>query len=132
MDIDITLRNYRSFQKPVHIKLRKGFTGFLGLNNSGKSSLLRFFFELRPIFSALTRGDGMHQRLGGAIQSYQPVTTISEYEEIFCVANNGDIEIKLNFDALTAEGNYLPIEFVIEAYRAGPTWSAKLHIAGTE
>ena len=49
MDIDITLKNFRCFadRKPAKFSLRSnGFTGFVGVNNSGKSSLLKMFFEL--------------------------------------------------------------------------------------
>ena len=46
MRIESTLENYRCFEdtKPARIVLRDGFTALLGTNNSGKSTLLEFFY----------------------------------------------------------------------------------------
>ena len=47
----ITFRNYRSFgSKGATLELNQEFLGIVGVNNSGKSSLLRAFYELRPTF----------------------------------------------------------------------------------
>jgi AAA15 family ATPase/GTPase len=45
MDIEITLKNYRCFSEanPARFRLRDGFTAFIGLNNAGKSTVLKFF-----------------------------------------------------------------------------------------
>jgi ABC-type cobalamin/Fe3+-siderophores transport system ATPase subunit len=52
MNLEITLQNYRCFSsaEPATFSISDGFTSFVGLNNSGKSSVLRSLFELRPIF----------------------------------------------------------------------------------
>jgi len=52
MDIELTIKNYRCFEDtyPVRLRLHNGFTAFVGVNNSGKSSLLKSFYELRPLF----------------------------------------------------------------------------------
>ena len=57
MDIDITLKNYRCFEdsNPAKFTVGRSFVGFVGPNNSGKSSILRFFFEFR-LFSARKTG----------------------------------------------------------------------------
>ncbi|HTR42559.1 MAG TPA: AAA family ATPase, partial [Pseudomonadales bacterium] len=51
----ITLKNYRCFSdsQPAVIDLDGGFTAFIGTNNSGKSSYLRFFQEFRNFFQQL-------------------------------------------------------------------------------
>lgn len=54
MEIDLVIKNYRCFQKPARITLRRGFTAFVGVNNSGKSSLLKFFYEFRNLFVTLS------------------------------------------------------------------------------
>lgn len=48
--MEIELKNYRAFsdKAPARWTLDDGFTAFVGVNNSGKSSLLRFFHEIRP------------------------------------------------------------------------------------
>jgi len=52
-EFEITLRNYRVFsqQNPVEFRVSSGITFLLGINNIGKSALLRAFFELRPCVS---------------------------------------------------------------------------------
>jgi len=53
--LTITLKNYRCFKasSPAQIQIRPGFTAFVGANNAGKSTLLRFFYELRGAFGQL-------------------------------------------------------------------------------
>jgi energy-coupling factor transporter ATP-binding protein EcfA2 len=55
VDWDITLSDYRCFsaERPAVIELRSNRQAFVGLNNSGKSALLRMFFELRPLWQSL-------------------------------------------------------------------------------
>lgn len=52
MEIELEIKNYRCFpdSKPVRIRIGNGFVALIGVNNSGKSSLLRFFYELRQVF----------------------------------------------------------------------------------
>lgn len=57
----ITLRNYRCFdwRHPAKIEISPGFTAIIGLNNSGKSTVLKAIYELRNVFgsfSHLTNG----------------------------------------------------------------------------
>ncbi|MFG1605885.1 ATP-dependent endonuclease [Actinoplanes sp. NPDC049265] len=56
LDIDIAVRNFRCFgDDPVKFSIRDGFTALVGTNNSGKSSLLRLIYELRPFFSVFNK-----------------------------------------------------------------------------
>lgn len=62
----ITIRNYRSipYSNPISLDIQEGITFILGINNIGKSNLLRFFYELRGI----VRKDGIlpnHRNFGG-------------------------------------------------------------------
>lgn len=52
----LTLKNYRPFEDtaPVSIDVAPGITAFVGPNNSGKSSLLKFFYEFRDWFGYFT------------------------------------------------------------------------------
>lgn len=54
--ISIRIRNYRNFS-PSHIEfeIKEGITFILGLNNTGKSNILRFLFEMRGILQELSR-----------------------------------------------------------------------------
>lgn len=52
MECIIKLSDYRCFDaaKPATIVLRPGRQAFVGVNNAGKSALLRMIYELRPLW----------------------------------------------------------------------------------
>lgn len=52
----ITIKNYRCFtdQTPAVFELDECFTAIVGPNNSGKSSLLRMFYEFRHLWTVLS------------------------------------------------------------------------------
>jgi ABC-type cobalamin/Fe3+-siderophores transport system ATPase subunit len=64
--LEFTIKNYRCFSdsSPARFVLRPGFTAFVGPNNSGKSALLKFFFELRTLFQNLGRPDYLSKIFG--------------------------------------------------------------------
>jgi len=49
--VRLTIRNYRSipFDNPISLEIQRGITFILGVNNIGKSNLLRFFYEFRQL-----------------------------------------------------------------------------------
>jgi ABC-type cobalamin/Fe3+-siderophores transport system ATPase subunit len=53
LEIELEIKNYRCFpdSRPAKIRIGNGFVALIGVNNSGKSSLLRFFYEFRHLFS---------------------------------------------------------------------------------
>jgi predicted ATPase len=55
MNLEITVKNYRCFNEahPARLPLHRGTTALIGTNNAGKSTLLRLFYELRPLFALL-------------------------------------------------------------------------------
>ena len=56
LDVEIRIKNYRCFgDEPTILRIRDGFTAFVGINNSGKSSLLRFLYEIRPLLNEFRR-----------------------------------------------------------------------------
>jgi predicted ATPase len=83
--IELTLKNYRCFpdSSPARIVIEDGkWTAFVGVNNSGKSSLLRFFYEFRPWLNEmanpnhwldLARGTQGGVPLSGSIRDAQEV-----------------------------------------------------------
>jgi ABC-type cobalamin/Fe3+-siderophores transport system ATPase subunit len=98
MDFDITLKNYRCFQQPARIAIRKGLTSFVGVNNSGKSSLLRFFYEARNLFTRLKGRPDLEQLLQGSPFVYSPLGTLDQ-SEVLCNYNDRDIEVEIDFIA---------------------------------
>jgi ABC-type cobalamin/Fe3+-siderophores transport system ATPase subunit len=56
----IEIQNYRSIPhgRPLNLEISDGITFILGINNAGKTNLLKLFYELRPLFQAIIEGHG--------------------------------------------------------------------------
>jgi len=65
MNLEITVKNYRCFNEvhPATLPLHRGTTALIGTNNAGKSTLLRLFYELRPLFAHLAEDPAVWLRL---------------------------------------------------------------------
>ena len=94
----ITVKNYRCFEdsKPATFRIGPGFTSFVGPNNSGKSSALRMFYEIRNIFD-------QNEALQDLLQSPRDISFgaqgVSDDLEIFCKSNPRDIHIDISMPA---------------------------------
>ena len=100
MHIEITLKNYRCFpdSNPARMSVRGGFTSFIGVNNSGKSSLLKFFFEFRSLFQSWVPHSMVIQTvLQETPQAFGFPPTILDLAEVFCNedGNTRDIQIEI-------------------------------------
>ena len=116
IDAKFTIKNYRCFSEedPLRFELRSGFTAFLGPNNAGKSFMLKFFYEFRPIWGLFLSQDHFNGLLGGRNYSAD-FTNIVDKGDVFYKFSKRDIqieievsEIKLSFaisrrDTLNAE-----------------------------
>lgn len=67
MDFAITLSNFRCFsaERPATIHFMKGRQAFVGLNNIGKSALLRSIYELRRLWERGSSMDSLISLLNG-------------------------------------------------------------------
>ena len=103
LPFELEVHNLRSFTgKPARLELDGGFTALLGINNAGKSSLLRMFWELRPVFGILqaafeqpvpaANASGLLQGtpLGQSLQ-------LAPGERIFSTGAPGDLTLTLRF-----------------------------------
>ncbi len=99
MQIEITLKNYRCFadSKPARITLRKGFTALIGINNSGKTALLKFFYEFRSLLASLSEVNTWQNLFSGVEQSFSPPKELLDNQEIFCNGNERPLVIELGF-----------------------------------
>lgn len=61
------VQGLRCFKDRQRVPLDRGVTALIGLNNGGKSSLLRLPWELRPLLTHLA-GNGLMQFNGGALR----------------------------------------------------------------
>lgn len=98
--MDITIKNYRCFPdtSPARISLRKGFTAVLGSNNSGKSSLLKFFYEFRNLFSMLATPNSGNflDLLRGSTEGFN-IQGIQDLPEVFSNLNTRDMTLQFDF-----------------------------------
>ena len=100
MLIDLRVKNYRCFpdSSPLKLHIRKGFTGLIGINNSGKSSVLRLFFEFRNLFGTLARGDnGFISIFAGEGTGFNLPGNILDPQEMFSNTNNRDLVLEFQF-----------------------------------
>ena len=132
MQVEITIKNYRCFPdfKPAKILLHKGFTSFVGVNNSGKSTLLKFFYEFRYLFDLLSRPTGpLFEALKGNPQAFNIAHSISDINEIFCNLNTRNIEIQIRFLESMQNNPIIPNRIDLTILRGTNTWIAKLYLA---
>ncbi len=135
MSFDLTIRNYRCFQEPITLSMRADLIALIGINNSGKSSILRFFYEFRDLFQNLQNcieGNGLNNILGqsGNTQSFSPL--IGEYDDMFCDRNKENIEVTISWnDECINSKNQHEISMGITVFRSRPNWHVELLIDRT-
>jgi ABC-type Na+ transport system ATPase subunit NatA len=98
MEFEIVIKNYRCFpdENPASLRLGNGFIVLLGQNNSGKTALLRFFYEFRGLFARLAEDGIMLQALRGeGVLQFSRVPT-HDMESIFAKTNNRPLTIEIN------------------------------------
>jgi ABC-type Na+ transport system ATPase subunit NatA len=123
--IELTLKNYRCFPdtSPARIVIEDGtWTAFLGVNNAGKSSLLRFFFEFRPFFQLLSQpgqwhhvaSDGQGVGFGGSVR---------DPKEVFHILNDRNLSIEIRVSTIAPyadKGGLFPSVVRFEFKRSNP------------
>lgn len=124
MDVEITLKNYRCFSdQPATFRLREGaMTAFIGVNNAGKSTVLRFFHELSGLFNLLGN-------LGGGqmtARSDQPqginFKDVANPLEVFHGGNDRPMTIDMMFrpdPSVTGQANAGAVQIVSTIPRGG-------------
>lgn len=65
MDFELTAKNYRCFTDAnlLRVSISDGFTAIVGANNTGKSTILRLFYELRGMFASVRDERGLGSAL---------------------------------------------------------------------
>ncbi len=125
----LTLKNYRCFpdSQPLTIEIGPGFTAFTGPNNSGKSSLLKFFFEMRTLFHQLSSHGVENFVANGAVQ-VGPIK-IEDSSEIFHNQNTRPISLAFDLGPLEHELNRVILTTVRDA---NWNWKADGFLGGAD
>jgi ABC-type Na+ transport system ATPase subunit NatA len=97
MEIDLLIKNYRCFtdESTTRIQLGNGFIALLGQNNSGKTALLRFFYEFRGLFARLAEPGVMGPILRGQAALQFGRVPSHDMESIFARANERPLTIEV-------------------------------------
>lgn len=124
MDVELTLKNYRCFPDtvPARITVRNGICAFVGINNSGKSSLLKFFYEFRSLFQGATNPNAIIGALRGQGQALN-LSGVYDPAEIFSNQNDRDLQIQL--DLVGERGT--PLRPVITVGRHTGYWVMEIY-----
>lgn len=125
-DLTITLKNYRCFNDihPAILDIGPGFTALVGPNNSGKTSFLRFFFEMRQLLRVVGPNDAFIQMIRGNLRSIQQDGLVDQ-SEIACDWNTRDISIDISYGKAQAERQGITLvspRLATQAWRVDGTW----------
>jgi ABC-type cobalamin/Fe3+-siderophores transport system ATPase subunit len=101
--IRLTIKNYRCFSDicPAAITIGDGFTAIIGVNNAGKSALLRFFHEFRALFQQASDPFQFAVHFGANVQRsygtnmFTADTPQSDAMGVFCNANDRPLSIEI-------------------------------------
>ena len=122
-NIKVTLRNYRCFedQTPASVEIGPGFTAFVGQNNSGKSSMLKAFYELRPLLQRIGATGNFQNLLNGADDSIA-MQGLYDQADIFCDNNTRPLEIQFDFAPTNKPSPLALTRAVFIKERVGLAW----------
>src|SRR5690348_2464597 len=132
MDIELTIKNYRCFSdaKPARINIKQGFTALIGINNSGKSSILKFFYEFRELLQRLS-DTAILNSLNDNFQSFNFPSEIMDQEEVFCNLNNRNLTIQIQLIPTGETEQATPLmlqKLEVIVPRGSNTWTCKMYL----
>lgn len=98
MTCSIEIKGYRCFTPalPLRLTLDDGIVSFVGPNNSGKSTALRFFYEFRGLLQHLTTTQFWEQALQGSRIQVGVAESVRDKASVFTDGCNSPISIILS------------------------------------
>ena len=124
MNLEVTVSNYRCFSdSPIRFAVKPGLQAFVGINNSGKSCMLRLFYELRNVFAALSNPGTVWQVISNpAHQNFSLMPLVKDHDEMFHDRNDRDIIVGFDIGGVVADGVPAPTRFEIVLPRNEQSW----------
>jgi ABC-type ATPase involved in cell division len=124
----LELRNYRPFvdEHPIRIQLGSKFHSFVGPNNSGKSTILRFFWEFRSVFSELSEPRNIVSAVLSGLGN-RPIA--NDPLEVFCDLNDRSMIVRLSLADRTDCSRFDTIQLT---FGRDLTATVSLYTAGKE
>lgn len=128
LEYEITLKNVRCFPDscPITFRLGSFFTAFVGANNTGKTALLRFFYEIRK---PLVTGGIINMIAADVHHDFEHVL---DQEEVFHDENDRPLKLEVKIHGVErgeqdAETFVDGLEIVVDRRRR---WRARLLVSG--
>ncbi len=131
--VDLTIKNYRCFADPhpARVALRPGFTAFVGVNNSGKSSLLKFFYELRGLLQVLVPPGHLLNAVRGQVQSFSVSAATPDITQLFSKTNGRPLEIVFSVRSPYLQGgNVVDVHLGVTVLRDSNNFTATIRVGG--
>jgi ABC-type cobalamin/Fe3+-siderophores transport system ATPase subunit len=115
MDIDLTLKNYRCFpdSEPAHLTISDGWTAFVGVNNAGKSTILRVIYDFRNMFRNINSVDIIARNIDYSMYSSQQIFPPSVRDPHELCNSGNDRQLLLEV-AVGEPPNRLEITFALD------------------
>ena len=130
IDVEVSVRNYRCFSEaPVQFSLKNGIQSFVGVNNSGKSCLLKLFYEFRNIFLQLSNPNAITPLLNGQPCSFSLLPGTKDCNELLHDRNGDDLVIVLKTKERARSGLSVP-QLEITLPRGTQNWTARFLVSG--
>ncbi|RRQ21916.1 hypothetical protein D6C00_08120 [Thiohalobacter thiocyanaticus] len=98
LNVSLTLKNFRCFDDsdPVHFDVKSGVTAFVGPNNSGKSSILRMFYELRNAFNQIGADEGATGALLSGQTRPASLLGVPDPSAVLCDRNQRPMTVRID------------------------------------
>ncbi|HZS14413.1 MAG TPA: AAA family ATPase [Candidatus Dormibacteraeota bacterium] len=96
----LTVKNFRCFpdHSPLRLTVAPGFTAFAGINNAGKSSILRLFWEMGGILRLLAQAPGNFTQAFQRMDAVANIQTLPG-EDPFSKLNDRPLEFEIAWSA---------------------------------
>lgn len=100
MKCTIEIKGYRCFSpsSPLRLTLDDGILSFVGPNNSGKSTALRFFYEFRGLLHNVTKTDWWQKTLQGSRVAAGTSDAVRDKTSLFTHGYSGPITVTISLD----------------------------------